>query len=917
MRPIIKIFFFSWMGLILFFTPLLAEQQGSESNSEAFKGTQVIMDDFLVNDDTIGGCKQDRPAIAQASFDYFVITWIDSRSGYYDIYAQRYSSSGTPLGYNIKVNDYSYVLAGSPTIAMDSAANFVITWQDFRNGNSDIYAQRFDSSGTPLGINFKVNEDVISAGHESPYIAMEGNGNFIISWTDERNGSSNYDIYAQIYSFSGTPLGSNFKVNDDVGSATQAYPSIALDGSGNFVITWTDYRNAIYNPDIYTQRYNAAGLPLGSNFKVSDDTGTAEQMYPDIAMDDSGNFVITWHDERNRNYDVYAQRYNTSGISLGSNFRVNDGTGTALQWHPGVAMDSSGKFVITWEDWRYGFDIYAQRYSPSGVPLDTNFKVNDSAQSSGSIYPDIAMDDSGNFVITWIDYRYGSYDPNIYVQRYNYYGSSLGANYRVNDDYGSTEQRSPSLAVDSSGNFVITWEDERNGWYSSNIYAQRYNPSGTPSGFNFKAGDDTLFADQRDPAIAMDGYGNFVIAWRDYRQWWTDFSDIYAQKFDTTGIPLGSNFKVNDDTGSNYQHYPAIGMDGSGNFVITWVDYRSIHGDIYAQRYDFLNNSLDSNFKVNDDAGIAYQLSPAIAIDRSGNFVIAWHDPRNFNGDIYAQRYDSAGIPLDSNFKVNYDTGTTNQYAPAIAMDCSGDFVITWYDEHSGNFDIYAQRYDSSGIPLGFNFKVNDDVGTASQSSPVIAMDGYGNFVIAWKDYRNGNPDIYAQRYNSLDNPIGNNYLVPNPQFVSFAQSDPSVAANDSKIYFAWQDNRRAKGWDIYAKVVDWNWTKVGEEEVVGLPNTFELAQNYPNPFNPTTTIPFTVSGSQFMVHSPIHTTLVIYNILGQKVRTLVDEEKLPGNYSIIWDGKDYSGKEVASGIYFYQLKTKDFSDTQKMVLLR
>jgi parallel beta-helix repeat protein len=101
------------------------------------------------------------------------------------------------------------------------------------------------------------------------------------------------------------------------------------------------------------------------------------------------------------------------------------------------------------------------------------------------------------------------------------------------------------------------------------------------------------------------------------------------------------------------------------------------------------------------------------------------------------------------------------------------------------------------------------------------------------------------------------------------------------------------------------------------LPVEFELSQNYPNPFNPATTIPFTVYGSQFTVHSPIHTTLKIYNIKGQLVKTLVDEEKLPGNYNIIWDGKENSGREVSSGIYFYQLKTMDYTETRKMVLLR
>ncbi|HVP35373.1 MAG TPA: FlgD immunoglobulin-like domain containing protein, partial [Terriglobales bacterium] len=83
------------------------------------------------------------------------------------------------------------------------------------------------------------------------------------------------------------------------------------------------------------------------------------------------------------------------------------------------------------------------------------------------------------------------------------------------------------------------------------------------------------------------------------------------------------------------------------------------------------------------------------------------------------------------------------------------------------------------------------------------------------------------------------------------------------------------------------------------------------------TTIPYRVGGSQFMVHGPSRTTLKIYNILGQLVRTLVDEEKAPGNYRVIWEGKDNSGKQVGSGIYFYQLKTKDYTATKKMVLLR
>jgi len=102
-------------------------------------------------------------------------------------------------------------------------------------------------------------------------------------------------------------------------------------------------------------------------------------------------------------------------------------------------------------------------------------------------------------------------------------------------------------------------------------------------------------------------------------------------------------------------------------------------------------------------------------------------------------------------------------------------------------------------------------------------------------------------------------------------------------------------------------------------PEKITLLQNYPNPFNPVTSIQYTVGSRQIKaaIGSSVHTTLKIYNILGQKVRTLVDEMKTPGNYEAIWDGKDDRGKDVASGIYFYKLKVGSYQKTRKMVLLK
>jgi hypothetical protein len=94
------------------------------------------------------------------------------------------------------------------------------------------------------------------------------------------------------------------------------------------------------------------------------------------------------------------------------------------------------------------------------------------------------------------------------------------------------------------------------------------------------------------------------------------------------------------------------------------------------------------------------------------------------------------------------------------------------------------------------------------------------------------------------------------------------------------------------------------------LPQLFSLAQNYPNPFNPTTTISYTLE-------SRSHVKLTVYNLLGQKVVALVDESKPPGNYDVVWNGKDDRGNLVASGIYFYQLETDKQAKAKKMILIK
>ena len=99
-------------------------------------------------------------------------------------------------------------------------------------------------------------------------------------------------------------------------------------------------------------------------------------------------------------------------------------------------------------------------------------------------------------------------------------------------------------------------------------------------------------------------------------------------------------------------------------------------------------------------------------------------------------------------------------------------------------------------------------------------------------------------------------------------------------------------------------------DEAAEMPHEFKLSQNYPNPFNPTTNIEFTVPKYQ-------HVSLVVYDILGRVVKTLVNEERHAGQHRVTWNSTNNLGLEVSSGVYFYQLKSADMTKVHKMMLIR
>lgn len=383
--------------------------------------------------------------------------------------------SAMPLGPEFRVNTYTTDSQSNSVVAMDSLGNFVVAWvsQNQNDVQRSIYAQRYDAAGNPLGGEFLVDE----LAQYAPDIAMNANGDFVIAWSRlDATDPTEYDVFAKRFNASGVAQGGPIHVNVRT-TFWQYQPSVAIDEAGNFVVAWRSQQQDGSGDAVYARRFSSAGLALGTEFRVNTYT-TGSQITPDVAMDSDGDFVVTWtsQNQDGHQFGVYAQRFNSLGVKQGSEFRVNEYT-TDQQSSSAVDMDATGDFVIIWEGSPGG--LMAQRYQSDGTAQGSNFQVNSSSPNllTGS---SISMQNNGDFIVTWSNRRAGDDYGEIYAQRFNADGIRYGQEFRVNT-HTTASQSSSDVAVDADGDFIVTWTSSYQdggetpaAGTAGGIYAQRF-----------------------------------------------------------------------------------------------------------------------------------------------------------------------------------------------------------------------------------------------------------------------------------------------------------------------------------------------------------------------------------------------------------------------------------------------------------
>jgi hypothetical protein len=381
---------------------------------------------------------------------------------------------GNPVGPEFRVNTFTPGNEFGASVAADAAGNFVVVWQSSSQDGSltGIFAQRYASTGAPLGPEFRVNTYTTS-NQFGPRVASDASGNFVVVWTSQLQDGSNFGVHAQRYSSTGSPAGAEFRVNTYT-TGSQFVPDVSAASSGTFVVAWMGPDGSDYG--IIAQRFAGTGAPLGGEFRVNTYT-TAYQSAPRIGTDSAGNFVVVWSSDGQDGsaYGIFGQRYASSGTPLGAEFRVNTYT-TGDQYGAEVRSDGAS-FVVVWESAAQdgaGQGVFAQRFASSGAPAGAEFQVN-TYTSSDQARPSVALDSLGGFVVVWQSTGQDGAGDGVFGLRFAAVGPPLGPEFRVNT-FTTADQLGPSVAADGAGNFVVAWTSDGQDGSNYGVFGQRYAP---------------------------------------------------------------------------------------------------------------------------------------------------------------------------------------------------------------------------------------------------------------------------------------------------------------------------------------------------------------------------------------------------------------------------------------------------------
>ncbi len=410
---------------------------------------------------------------------------------------------------------------------------------------------------------------------------------------------------------------------------------------------------------------NASGAtrPAIGNTLVNSYT-TNSQVAAAVGRQSDGSFIVVWNSygQDGDRWGVFARRYDPSGTALGSEFQVNTYT-THDQAGGAIAMDANDGFVIAWRGFGPTVDtrVSARAFDAQGTPLGDQFAAGKGPNIFGQSFPnrvDIAGDGAGKFVAVWETKLGTPDDPDIFAQRFEATGNTVGPAFAVNT-YTTDEQFAPEVVFGAGGGFFVVWQHITPGGHLPN-------------------------------------------------------QNVRARAFSSTGVALGPDFDVG---GGEVGQFPGstVAALGSGNYVVAWVNVRlpSPSGGLKARVYSPAGVALTSEFRIPSDPqdGGTY---PALAPVAGGDFIVAWRSTTAAGGDassINARRMSETGVGIGPQVRAR-NTISARGFLPTLgsanlSANDKGSFVVAWTDRQY-TFSPPGSIVDTSGSAAFFTRNCDD-----------------------------------------------------------------------------------------------------------------------------------------------------------------------------------------------------------------
>jgi hypothetical protein len=468
---------------------------------------------FRVNKTAAGD--QERPQVAMLNDGGAVFAWQGGALGAQRIFARFMKPDGTFRGDDIRVSSYTQEYQENPMVAVLGGGDVVAIWSSYGQDGSllGIYGQRFSATGSKLGGEFQVNQ-YTALNQRTPALAALADGGFLVIWVSEseaglRNnldatgpgfdsspGGIAFDVhlYARRYAGDGTPLSGEFRVNETANMVC-ANPVVSVAQDGSLLVAWSG--RAAFLPvgsapaqwDVFGRFLSADASPASGDFMVNTHQA-GDQFHPKVASLGTDHFVVwTSLGQDGSREGVYGRSINLIDGN-GAEMRINT-IRPGQQQMPAVASDGEGRFLVVWAGYvggGDGFDLAGQRYAAApGLPAPAAPLVSALSQSRLSVsWPDVAGYDVASYEVH-VDA--GNEPESVQGNMVSVGGFAAGSTHTFQLAYRLADGRRSPLSEPASG---TTWGADENfdglpdDWQAGHWGT---NPAGWPSPASDTDGD--------------------------------------------------------------------------------------------------------------------------------------------------------------------------------------------------------------------------------------------------------------------------------------------------------------------------------------------------------------------------------------------------------------------------------------------